>query len=763
VPNEVLTSDRIADLYQEFVNMNPWPQWEQGYHAEVAAFQAFDPDTFRARAVQERLWRARPVTGIGPGESVDTRGAYADPEIVGQLVELRTHRWPDDPHARARAIQDAYDRVLNLVVPRHSKHRPQAKLGRAFAVLLPEHTHTALNYESHRHVVQLLLGTSRVSLIEGAVLARARLRAALGPEPDLAEQIRRSTYCWWLHLQFDHLVREEPVSTEKGTAPTDEPTPEPIAPWPFTKQSVGLAAVAGYADAYRAVVGAARGGASPDDIAAVLGTQPPSRSPGSCRSLFNKVRLLGFLEHRDGLYQPSEDGERLVEEDPPDILVEKFLVQTFGLGHVLQLIHERGGHTRKEINRHLRDLYPRWTTNFAPGSIVIWAENLGLTERQADGRRVLTEYGQLWADRLPRELPTPHLGEPESDIDSDDESIDPSDNPTRQWPSFGELTAKFRADLRGMVFSDRQLRALHLAWHCHPRKRFAVLSGLSGTGKTALLVHYAQAYCKLAEVDPKQHVEVVPVSPDWRDPSGLFGYFNALHADPTFQAEPALRLVIAAARDPGRPYFLVLDEMNLARVEQYFAPMLSAMEVPGGRLVLHAHEDEINGVPPSVPWPTNLFVGGTVNMDETTHPFSDKVLDRAFTLEFWDVDLETFLARRPGSGVHADAEALLVKMNVALRRVRRHFGYRTTEEILAYLDHAAAAGMLTDDARADIVDDAVFAKVLPRLRGEDMPELQEVLTAVEAQLKRAGLARSAAKLDQMRSRLHETGLTRFWA
>ena len=75
------------------------------------------------------------------------------------------------------------------------------------------------------------------------------------------------------------------------------------------------------------------------------------------------------------------------------------------------------------------------------------------------------------------------------------------------------------------------------------------------------------------------------VSPDWRDPTGILGYFNALHADPTYQPEPALRLVLAAVANPKKPFFLILDEMNLARVERYFAPFLSSMET--GEALLH--------------------------------------------------------------------------------------------------------------------------------------------------------------------------------
>src|SRR5690606_14047711 len=115
--------------------------------------------------------------------------------------------------------------------------------------------------------------------------------------------------------------------------------------------------------------------------------------------------------------------------------------------------------------------------------------------------------------------------------------------------------------------------------------------------------------------------------------------------------EPALRLLLDAEAHPDVPYFLVLDEMNLARVEHYFAPFLSAMEsTQDPSIQIHAHDERVNGVPPRVRWPNNLRIGGTVNMDETTHPFSDKVLDRAFTLEFWEVDLKGWFDRQPELG-----------------------------------------------------------------------------------------------------------------
>jgi hypothetical protein len=304
------------------------------------------------------------------------------------------------------------------------------------------------------------------------------------------------------------------------------------------------------------------------------------------------------------------------------------------------------------------------------------------------------------------------------------------------------------------VLDRSQLAALHLAWHSNEAKRFVLLSGLSGTGKTAIAKRYAEVYCALLGLDPKAHCQIVPVAPDWSDPTGLLGYYNPLHEDPTYQAEPATRLLVAAARNPSRPYFLILDEMNLARVERYFAPILSAME-SGSDVVLHSNEDEVNGIPPSIPWPRNLFIAGTVNMDETTHPFSDKVLDRAFTLEFWEVDLAGLFGKRKTRD--ADVEGVLLALHTVLRPIRRHFGYRTANEVLAFVE---AGGELLE--KRLLIDQALFSKVLPRLRGERSGDLEEALGKALALCREHGLPRCEEKLISMQRTLQDTGITRFW-
>ena len=109
----------------------------------------------------------------------------------------------------------------------------------------------------------------------------------------------------------------------------------------------------------------------------------------------------------------------------------------------------------------------------------------------------------------------------------------------------------------------------------------------------------------------------------------------------------ALQLIIDANKEENqnKPYFLILDEMNLSHVERYFADFLSVME---SKDKFKLHSDKVNEkskVPYELDWPKNLFVVGTVNIDETTYMFSPKVLDRANTIEFRlsDDDLRTFI------------------------------------------------------------------------------------------------------------------------
>ena len=124
---------------------------------------------------------------------------------------------------------------------------------------------------------------------------------------------------------------------------------------------------------------------------------------------------------------------------------------------------------------------------------------------------------------------------------------------------------------------------------------------------------------------------IIPVGANWTDNSNIVGYHNVITGN--YQSTPAYELIKQAQKDPKNPYFLILDEMNLSHVERYFADFLSSIE-SGEEIPLYGDDKTLK-------LPNNLFIIGTVNVDETTYMFSPKVLDRANTIEFdtvraWD-------------------------------------------------------------------------------------------------------------------------------
>jgi hypothetical protein len=263
------------------------------------------------------------------------------------------------------------------------------------------------------------------------------------------------------------------------------------------------------------------------------------------------------------------------------------------------------------------------------------------------------------------------------------------------------------------------------------------------------------------DVDRKNHL-FLSVRPDWRDSTSLLGYYNPLVE--TYEWTDFLHFIIRARDNWSGPeedriaWFVILDEMNLAHVEYYFADLLSVLE--SGRnldngltaepLRLTYPDTLDDDVPPrEVRLPPNLYIIGTVNMDETTHAFSPKVLDRAFTMELTEVDFRDYPkaggdAVGPGLSdgekrellgafsrdgrfalidkdeigevvvAHPEIRDYLQSLNSLLKRDRFHFGYRVFDEIAQYLFNNDENGMMDF---TDAFDQAVFMKVLPKFNG----------------------------------------------
>jgi 5-methylcytosine-specific restriction enzyme B len=272
-------------------------------------------------------------------------------------------------------------------------------------------------------------------------------------------------------------------------------------------------------------------------------------------------------------------------------------------------------------------------------------------------------------------------------------------------------------------------------------KPFVILTGLSGSGKTKLVQAFAKWICE----DEKQY-KIIPVGADWTNREPLFGYPNALETEKYILPDNGtLSLIIEANKveNQNKPYFLILDEMNLSHVERYFADFLSAME-SGESIPLHNGGKDWGNVPPSVKLPKNLFVIGTVNIDETTYMFSPKVLDRANVIEFrvTEVEMSTYLSSAvklnldnltavgasmgasfveigsdkgltPKDSKHLNDE--LIRFFIELKKCGAEFGYRSASEINRF---AAVVNKLEPSWELpQIMDAAIMQKLLPKVHG----------------------------------------------
>ena len=309
-------------------------------------------------------------------------------------------------------------------------------------------------------------------------------------------------------------------------------------------------------------------------------------------------------------------------------------------------------------------------------------------------------------------------------------------------------------------------------------KPFLLLAGISGTGKSRIVRELARACWDEGTEDynaqkPK-NFQMVQVKPNWHDSSDLIGYVSRVSGKAEYVAGDFLRFVAKAWEDKDTPYFLCLDEMNLAPVEQYFAEYLSVVESR------KSHEDGTVTTDPILEkvdeeWyfnltaslttdedvrkqfnesgiciPQNLIVVGTVNMDETTFSFSRKVLDRAMTIEMNEVDLHGGLTKRneqigklskaelvgnavEGVDVYTGNKDVCEKVltyldavNAVLNGTPFKVAYRTRNEFLLYVVNNLPYNKDENDVEleqgyvvARALDEITSMKVLSRIEGDD--------------------------------------------
>lgn len=282
-------------------------------------------------------------------------------------------------------------------------------------------------------------------------------------------------------------------------------------------------------------------------------------------------------------------------------------------------------------------------------------------------------------------------------------------------------------------------------------KPFTILAGNSGTGKTKIAKDLATWLGKKDENTGNiANKLIVPVGSDWTDNTKILGFFNPLKK--TYESTKILDFILLARDNPEIPFFLILDEMNLSHVERYFSDFLSAMESHEKIILYSKDEDCDSDIPESIDLPENLFVTGTVNIDETTYMFSPKVLDRANVIEFIPAQsdvLSNFAAETQPIEIEpvndGSAEGFL-KLAKSVRETTTlpagsdicktilegisnildgsgfEFAFRTAKEIRLYINAAYALAQnegktLSEDDYVNLMDEQLLQKILPKVHG----------------------------------------------
>lgn len=362
-------------------------------------------------------------------------------------------------------------------------------------------------------------------------------------------------------------------------------------------------------------------------------------------------------------------------------------------------------------------------------------------------------------------------------------------------------------------------------------KPFLLLAGISGTGKSRIVRELARACWEEGTDEYKaqkpKNFQMVQVKPNWHDSSDLIGYVSRVSGKAEYVAGEFLKFIAKAWEDTETPYFLCLDEMNLAPVEQYFAEYLSVIEsrknhedgtVTTDPILEKSAEDwyrvltsELTNddnvrnrfLEEGICIPQNFIVVGTVNMDETTFSFSRKVLDRAMTIEMNEVDLHGGLTKRHESiGKLSNAELVgsavegvdvyndytdvcdialgyLQKVNDILEGTPFKVAYRTRNEFLLYVVNNLP--YCKDENGNDLeqgyviaraLDEITSMKVLSRIEGDDTKVSDELLDnlskAIEDGLKTVSGEENTVKSISL-AKLKEmkaklvSGYTSFWS
>jgi hypothetical protein len=435
------------------------------------------------------------------------------------------------------------------------------------------------------------------------------------------------------------------------------------------------------------------------------------------------------------------EGISIEPKDTPTFILWKNSESDYKLyGHFTGHVSDEDGFTFTTNNSiHSGDFSETWlddcyeyeNTLFVPYEIVTEIENLissskPLISAYSNGKFMKETVRQTAATKAPAQVPLASTNMHE--------------------PQEKEVLAEFvrRTQAQGLLYDIKDLYNFHTAMKS---SNLVILAGMSGTGKSKLV----KAYAETLGLNDEYQLRFIPVRPAWTDDADIIGYVDT-HNDVYRPGDSGvINTLLSAKENANKLYIICFDEMNLARVEHYFSQFLSVLEMESGpNRALRLYNDNLEekltnstDYPPVIPIGDNVIFVGTVNVDESTYHFSDKVLDRANVialnvLPFQSLKMltgelqessnsnklvsfalfESFRTKHREIGLNDKELSCLWDIHTELQKVNRNFGIgpRIVRQIDMYLKNLPESHEYT---RELAFDKQVIQRILTKVRGPE--------------------------------------------
>jgi len=603
-----------------------WSSWRDAYVEHARTVQEADEDTWSRPRFQQLLWDDASISSIGPGQSVTLVDAYDDAELAGLLFRARDTLDGLPLDRRGAELDDLYRTVLARVHPRYAPRRPKARITRLFAAMFPTDM-TCLMDAPRVFAVQRKLGVQRLA---GDFMAlhpaiKEKLRDVLGKTSDLRGEVEQSMFAWFVWEEIANRPDEGAVAIP---SPDRKANAVPaFSLLPANAQRRSLACVKDNVSLLMAMIREAEQGISREDLVGeILGEATQLNASSAGNIISQAMGGLGLLRLDGSTYRPTERGqEMLLASEPAHVLRGPLIGRVFGMGHLLRMAQREPGKLRPvDISGRLKDLVPTWTS-LQPGAYIFaWAKIAGLVQvdEGAGGRVTLTEDGEDYAAALPDDfeerwrIEAPREEGPEVSAGSAATQV----NGSASSDPYGvdEIVADG-------CFMERE--AIVSAVDLVLRKKNVILQGPPGTGKTWLAKRLGYAVLggrdheRLTAVQFQPSLSYEDFVRGWR-PDGNGGLRLA---DGVF-----LDAVSAALDEPGRPFVLVIEEINRGNPAQILGEMLTLIESGKRHPAEALRLTYPRSVAERVHVPDNLYIIGTMNLADRSLALIDMALRRRF-------------------------------------------------------------------------------------------------------------------------------------